>query len=417
MIFSCIAFLFKATVAVLAVFAMIGVANSVHSKLKERIVFAGISCLFMFGFAWLRVGAAVDYLGKLRRRTERRHLSVWDALDLLVLGGGITVQMFYAWRGSTSTAAGGALEEAFTIFWLWVFYLLCALVVTPNRQTSAPTTHARPVESTEATAATETSPSSDKQIYILELIGNHGSGSVALNALKSKLAPADVLCNVATTPRLSGDVFTLAHAAMTTRAELLINALASPASTVLLPCSTFLLATYAATMWKFVDQQLSEHEWSEFCNLYGDTPAQLFERKLAQRCQESGVRARTFVVVSDLQTARQPEDAVLHAIEIMCACAVLRCGAQINAPVRLLHASQVPTATKRALLGKLKYVQPFAADAYASSPLPLQLTDAITADRFARMCSRCEFPSTCTSVLDALVELERVYNDVYRSPL
>jgi hypothetical protein len=326
--------------------------------------------------------------------------------------------MFYAWRGSTSTAAGGALEEAFTIFWLWVFFLLCALVVTPHRRDGTPALSARPTERTEAAAAAETPlAASDKQIYILELIGNHGSGPVALNALKSKLAPADVLCNVGTTPRLSGDVVTLAHAAMATRAELLIDALASPASTVLLPCSTFLLATYAATMWKFVDQQLSEREWSEFCELYGDTPAQLFERKVAQRCKESGVRARTFVVVSDLQTARQPEDAMLHAIEIMCTCAVLRCGAQLHVPVRLLHASQVSTATKRALLGKLKYAQPFDAAAYASSPLPLQLTDATTADRFARMCSRCEFPSTCTSVHDALVELERVYNDVYCSSL
>jgi hypothetical protein len=236
--------------------------------------------------------------------------------------------------------------------------------------------------------------------------------------LKSKLSPADVLCNIGTpTPRLATGVVALVHAAMATRAELLIDALASSASTVLLPCSTFLLATYAATMWKFVDQQLSEHEWSEFCSLYGDTPAQLFERKVARRCKESSVRVRTFIVVSDLQNARQPEDAMLHAIEIMCACAVMRCGAQLHAPVRLLHASQVSTATKRALLGKLKYAQRFDAAAYANSLLPLQITDATTADRFARMCSLCQFPSTCTSVRDALVELERVYNDVYCSSL
>lgn len=404
MIFSCAIFLAKAIVGVLAAFAMIGVANSVHTKLKERIVFAGLSCLFLFVFAWLRMGAVVEFLGKMRNRAQRKHVSAWEALDLLVIGGGIAVQMFYTWRGSSSTGAGDAVEEAFTIFWLWVLYLLCSLALTPSRRRSQTVTESN-------ADAKEVSVNERKQIYIVEQIGGRHSAA-AVSALSRKLAAARELGadDLSSSAPDDGDELSLV---MTCHIEQFEAALSLESASVLLSGSSFLLSTYALAMWKFVNQELSEEQWSAFCRDFGRTPAELMARELDRRSKAAGARTRVFFLISDSVVA-EPSSALM-ILELMCVRAALLPGAMRETPMRVLHQDKVQLASKRALVGKLEHA-PTLKVAQCIDATPLALSDT-GMERFARMCQLCQFPRTCQSVHEALAELALVYNETYRNSL
>lgn len=113
-------------------FAMIAAAGSIYDKLKGRGSYIGVQSFFMFPFTFLRIGHALDFLSAMRHPVRRHEMSLWNALDLLVIVAAIAHNMVCAWRQH-----GGALaeanEEAFAVFWLWIFFILTATVVTPSR--------------------------------------------------------------------------------------------------------------------------------------------------------------------------------------------------------------------------------------------------------------------------------------------
>lgn len=396
-----------AIVALLAVFGMIGIANSVHAKLKERIVFSGLSCLFMFFFAWLRIGAAKQFVVKMRR--ARKQTSLWEALDLLVIVGGIAIQLFYIWSNSKSKEVGGPLEEASTVFWLWLAYLLCALVVTP--------TGGGGDDGKSAGAENVRAPETAVQVYIVERIGDNTMQALALHKKLKKTTGANLFGK--DDPVVSDGKLGLAigNKYIETLREMRELPVGQP---LLHDGVDFFFGLYTRVHAQYVNRMISEGEWSEFKKkLGGATPARLIQHQLSRWCMKNFARMHISVVIDDLLLTdlNYEGDGVFHAIQLMGLRSILQGGrASLRSiSIRVLQSDRVSDINKRALIGTHEHAHLLASTLRErDAELELELANPETKKRFEEACEFYGFPGgICESVGDAYTELAKTYNSDY----
>lgn len=390
----CVVFLVKALLGVLASFTMIASANMVHERMRERVAFAGVSCLFLFLFSWVRAGAVRRELSAARQRGS---MSVWGTLDLLVIFGGIVAQMVFAWQTSTNTATGGATEDAFTIFWLWVLFLLCSLLVTPTGGAAA----------IEVAAPPKKTRSLGKTVVVTEHLGD-AVDPIALGNRLGDHAP------VRLDKSRDKGVGRAEVWDMDARLEALCRA--SVDGVHVIDCARFLVMTYARIQWLFVTGQLDLREHAEYGAQYGASPVHLLRRAVADADLERHTLALCFVL-PDIFSERNLhyDDALLFAIQLMCARAiVLACGTGGELPcvtARALYALDSAKVNKRTLLGARKNAPILGVPARLSQlKAPLQVGDQA---RFDKVCEMCDFTTECASVYDALEAFSMAYNQAY----
>lgn len=388
----CLLFIAKALVRTLAAFTMIASANAVHERVRERMSFAGVSCLFLFLFAWIRIGAACRELSAARARGS---MSFWGMIDHGIVVGGLAMQMLFVWQTSKSTERGGSVEEASTIFWLWVLYLLCALLVTPTG------------------GGAESVPVGEKvkaSKYATMLCASEQLGEpVKPIAFENRLGGARLL-NVSATrdgKELESMLKTLSKARSLTVPLLVTNS------------AGFLVTAYARLQYKFVTGELDLHDYNALCVRFGPSPAHLIQRAMqAQDTTQVGL-VLCFVLPDVLMERNiSVDNALLFAIELMCARAVILACAQGKLPrtaVRAFYALEAGAAVKRpALLGgrkhALKLLEASNSVALARS---LDTGDAQRKLRFGAVCELCDFPNACDSVSDALDAFRATYNVGY----
>lgn len=397
-----------AIVTLLAVFGMIGIANSVHVKLKDRIVFSGLSCLFMFVFTWLRVGAAKQFVVKMRR--ARSQTSLWEGLDLLVIAGGIAIQLFYIWNNSNNKEVGGPLEEASTVFWLWLAYLLCALVVTPTGGGDS-----KSIDGVDEQVGR--APESAVQVYVVERIGDNSSACLELHRKLKKATGANLFGK---NEVVVGDA-AVGVAVANKYIELLRELGELPnGQPFLLEGVDFFIGLYTRVHTQYVTEMISERMWSEFkTKVGGATPARLIQHQLSRWCAKNFARMHISVVIDELLTTDPyyKDDAVFHAIQLMCLRSILQGGRASLRGIsfRVLQSNRTETINKRALIGTHEHALPLSAGFPVNEEShALKLANSEVKRRFEEACEFYGFPGgICDSVDDAYAELAKTYNNDY----
>lgn len=328
MIFRCASFLVTSVVRIVAAFIMLLSAQTVYARTKERIEFAGVGCLSLFVFAWLRAGAMKQCIGRLRSRDGDR-VTLWQASDLLILVGGVGTQMFYVWHGSTNSDRGGPVEDAFTVFWLWVLYLLCALTVTPSGGAgAAPGAHG------DSDASVR-----EQKFYVTELIGL-ASGSPRLGR-DGQLLPEPKKLAVGA----DSDFYSNACDKLNRWQQLFAEIIrAAPRGPITLPP---LMDVYIEIHKAYIWGDVSKAQWDRFVRSFGASPAVFIERCLSDDLPMVNVRM-IFALTTD------PQDSVIdNVVRLFCLYhCVFECGeSHAKISVRLLHEANARQADKRTLLG------------------------------------------------------------------
>jgi len=337
-------FMVKAVLGVLAAFMMIACANITHGKLKTRMPSAGLSCLGLFFFALFRTSSAKTGLFGLFRTKTRSLLTYWQLFDLLVITAGISTQIAYTWTGSSATATADIVEEAATIFWLWVLFLIAALMMSTvtgrGQSTREPLTNGDAVEKRKPNL-----------VFSIEALGLNNQTLVLTEKLGvSKKVMSGVL------PPDQGQVYPLDQ--IDHHIQLYTSHLAATSGKMTLMRGDMgLLGIYANAIMQFVTDRMDADTFKEFQSKHGSTPGKAVLRMISDSLPDK-TRFHLIYLIDDynIKTTQTLE----NAIWLMCINSLIKEALdRRNVPlrIRVLYNSMIDESTPRSLYGKAHEAQ------------------------------------------------------------
>lgn len=338
-------FMVKALVGVLAAFMMIACANITHGKLKTRMPSPGLACLGLFLFALFRTSSAKTGLFGLFRASTRSALTYWQLFDLSVITAGISTQIAFTWTSSSATATGDLVEEAATIFWLWVLFLLAALtmsaVTSRGRSTPEPPANGDAVEKRKPNLvfSIEVPDLNNQTLFLVKKLG-------ASKEVSTGVLPPD-----------SGRVYTLAE--IDRHIQLYTSKLAATSDKMTLMRGDMgLLGIYANAIMQFVTDRMDADTFKEFQSKHGSTPGKAVVRMISDSLPDS-TRFHSIYLLDDykIKTTQTLE----NAIWLMCIGSLVKEALDrrnVALRIRLLYNSMIKESTPRSLYGKAHEAQP-----------------------------------------------------------
>jgi hypothetical protein len=337
-------FMVKAVVGVLAAFMMIACANITHGKLKTRMPSAGLTCLGLFFFALFRTSSAKTGLLGLFRASTRSVLTYWQLFDLSVITAGISTQIAYTWTSSSATATGDLVEEAATIFWLWVLFLLAALtmsaVTSRGRSTREPPANGDAVEKRKPNL-----------VFSIEALWFNDETKVLAKKIG---ASKEVMTGIV--PRADSQVYPL-HQIDYDIGVYTRKLAATSVKTTLLRGDMGLLGLYANAIMQFVTGRIDADAFKKFQTKYGSTPGKAVLRMISDSLPEK-TRFHAIYLIDDhkIETTQTLENAIwLMCIKSLIKEALDRRNVALR--IRVLYHSMVDRSTARSLYGKTHEAQ------------------------------------------------------------